>query len=110
MSEEEKLNKVWDAVAKCFGDDLGPDDRTRFLDDVVEHVLFHKGMSTRITKEAAIGLIRYGAVTEESLKAIGRGDYDNFCEKLTAKGVPDAICDLLFEKYVAPAQSTEPPS
>jgi len=28
-------------------------------------------------------------------------DKKEFRDTLTAKGVPDAICDLLFEKYVA---------
>jgi len=50
--------------------------------------------------DAAAGLIVYGATTEEKLKSVGQGDYDKFTLKLAAKGVPDAICDLLFEKYV----------
>ena len=51
--------------------------------------------------KAVVGLIKYDAITQEKLLNVGRGDYDKFTEKMSAKGVPDAICDLLFEKYVA---------
>jgi len=46
------------------------------------------------------GLIAYGVGEEEDLQNISDDD-EKFARKLSAKGVPDAICDLLFEKYVA---------
>jgi len=51
---------------------------------------------------AAVGLIVSGATTEEKLQRVGQGDYDKFTEKLLAKGVPDAICEMLYKQYVAP--------
>jgi len=45
------------------------------------------------------GLIAYGVGEEEDLQNISDNKKE-FAERLSAKGVPDAICDLLFEKYV----------
>jgi len=46
------------------------------------------------------GLMKYPATTKVQLQNISDGKKE-FTERLSAKGVPDAICDLLFEKYVA---------
>jgi len=37
----------------------------------------------------------------EHLQNVGRGDYELFTKKLSAEVIPKAICDLLFEKYLA---------
>jgi len=37
----------------------------------------------------------------EHLQIVGRANYKLFKKDLSAKGVPDPFCDLLFEKYVA---------
>jgi hypothetical protein len=49
----------------------------------------------------------YGVTTEEDLQGVGQGEYAEFKLQLTADkyGVPAAICDMLFAKYVAPAQA-----
>jgi len=47
------------------------------------------------------GLIAYGVGEQEDLQNVGRGDYESFTKDLSAEGIPKAICDLLFEKYVA---------
>jgi len=57
--------------------------------------------------KAVVGLIKYDAITLEKLQNVGRGDYDKFTEKLSAEGIPKAICDLLFEKYVVEATVLE---
>jgi len=51
--------------------------------------------------KTVVGLIKYDAITKEDLQNVGRGDYVVFEKDLSAKGVPDAICDLLFQKHVA---------
>jgi hypothetical protein len=48
---------------------------------------------------AVTGLIVYGATTEEKLQKVADSK-EKFREALSAKGVPEAICDLLFEQYV----------
>jgi len=44
-------------------------------------------------------LIAYGAGEEEDLQNINDSKKE-FAERLTAKGVPDTVCDLLFGTYV----------
>eukprot|EP00514_Thraustochytrium_sp_LLF1b_P010466 CAMPEP_0184540496 /NCGR_PEP_ID=MMETSP0199_2-20130426/655_1 /TAXON_ID=1112570 /ORGANISM="Thraustochytrium sp., Strain LLF1b" /LENGTH=197 /DNA_ID=CAMNT_0026934097 /DNA_START=25 /DNA_END=615 /DNA_ORIENTATION=+ len=112
MSEEEKLNQVWDAVANSIGTEIFDKINVpgTFIGVVVKFLLFEKRKPVFQVEAGAIGLCNYGAFDEDDLKAVGRGDYDKFRESLSAEGVPKAICDLLFDKYVAPAQSTEPPS
>jgi hypothetical protein len=48
----------------------------------------------------------YGATTQEKLQGVAGQppDDEKFMRKLAAKGVPDAICDMLFGKYVAPSK------
>ena len=52
--------------------------------------------------EAAVGLIVYGAITQEKLQGVD-DNKEEFKRQLTADkdGVPAAICDLLFGKYWA---------
>jgi len=57
--------------------------------------------------KSTVGLIHSDAISKEDLQNIGRGDYESFKKDLSAKGVPDAICDLLFEKYVVVATAME---
>jgi len=52
----------------------------------------------------AIFVLKKNEITvEKKLQSVGRGDYELFKKGLSAIGVPDAICDLLFEKYVVEA-------
>jgi len=46
------------------------------------------------------GLMKYPATTKVQLQNIS-DDKKEFRDTLTAEGIPKAICDLLFEKYVA---------
>jgi len=57
--------------------------------------------------KSTVGLIHSDAISKEDLQNIGRGDYESFKKDLSAKGVPDAICDLLLEKYVVVATAME---
>ena len=54
------------------------------------------------------GLMKYHATTKVQLRNISDDD-EKFTRKLSARGVPDAICDLLFEKYVAKKDVGFPP-
>ena len=52
------------------------------------------------------GLIKYPAITHEMIQNIS-DDKKEFRDTLTAEGIPKAICDLLFEKYVVEATVLE---
>jgi hypothetical protein len=58
-------------------------------------------------------LIVYGSTTEEKLQGVA-DNKEEFARRLTPKGVPDAICDLLFAEYVSKKRSGsgggEPPA
>jgi hypothetical protein len=74
-----------------------------FVEDVVSFLL-HNRENHRDVVAAAVGLIMYRATTLEKLQGVGQGAYAEFTRKLAAKGVPDAICDMLFGKYVSKKQ------
>ena len=77
-----------------------------FVVDVVSFLLGkHKKQSFVVA--AAVGLIVYGVTTEEELQSVAGQppDQKNFRDTLAEEGVPKAICDMLFAKYVAPAQA-----
>jgi hypothetical protein len=52
---------------------------------------------------AAVGLIVYGVTTEKKLQAVAGSspDDEKLARKLSAEGISNAICDALFDKYVA---------
>jgi len=77
----------------------------RFLSDI--KVMLKATNSEAEVSRALFGLIKYDAITQEKLQNVGRGNYDKFKEELSAEGVPKAICDLLFEKYVVEATVLE---
>ena len=74
-----------------------------FVVDVVSFLLGkHKKQSFVVA--AAVGLIVYGVNTEEELQGVAGQppDDEKFKRQLADKyGVPAAICDMLFAKYVA---------
>lgn len=73
-----------------------------FVQEVVQWLIHDKNKDPDDVADAAVGLILYGVTNEEELQIVSvNKDQREFTEKLTAKGVPDAICDLLFDKYVA---------
>ncbi len=79
-----------------------------FVVDVVSFLLGkHKKQSFVVA--TAVGLIVYGVTTEEDLQGVAGQppDDEKFKRQLTTDkyGVPAAICDMLFAKYVAPAQA-----
>jgi len=47
-------------------------------------------------------LIKYKVRVLKDLQNVGHGNYDKFAEKLSAEGVPDRICELLFESNMGP--------
>jgi hypothetical protein len=76
-----------------------------FVEDVVSFLL-HNRENHRDVVAAAVGLIMYRATTQEKLQRVA-DNKEEFKRQLTVDkyGVPAAICDLLFAKYVAPAQA-----
>jgi hypothetical protein len=70
--------------------------------------LLTKGRDQDDVVAAAVGLIVYSVTTEEELQGVA-DNKEEFKRQLTADkyGVPAAICDLLFAKYVAPAQALD---
>jgi hypothetical protein len=81
-----------------------------FIKDVVSFLVDEKSEDPDQVVEAAVGLIVYGATTQEKLQGVAGQppDDEKFMRKLAAKGVPDAICDLLFAEYVAVAIGAAP--
>ena len=74
--------------------------------DFLKHAvafLLAKGRDQDDVVAAAVGLIVYGVTTEEDLQGVAGQppDDEKFMRKLAAKGVPDAICDMLFGEYVS---------
>ena len=77
--------------------------------DFLKHAvafLLTEGRDQDAVVAAAVGLIVYGVTTEKELQGVAGQppDDEKFMRKLAAKGVPDAICDLLFAQYVAPSK------
>ncbi len=76
------------------------------VEDVVSFLL-NEGEKRSKVAAAAVGLIVYGATTKDKLQGVAGQppDQKNFRDTLTADkyGVPAAICDMLFGKYVAPS-------
>ena len=88
-----------------LGDDIDDEEFHVVWSDYVQEVIWwlkdsKKERDSNIMK-AVVGLIKYDAITQEKLQNVGRGDYESFKKDLSAEGIPKAICDLLFEKYVA---------
>jgi hypothetical protein len=75
-------------------------DWSDFVVDVASFLLKEREKSSKVVA-ATMGLIVYGAATQEKLQGVGQGEYAEFTRKLADKGVPDAICDMLFAKHVA---------
>jgi len=48
----------------------------------------------------------FGVESVQDLRRIGLGENEKFTERLTAKGVPDAVCDCLFKEYVEGTSSS----
>jgi len=77
---------------------------TQFIEEVATWLLEDKGRDPDDVTDTTMGLISYRAFTQDDLKAIADTKKE-FRDTLTAEGVPKAICDALFDKYVAPAQT-----
>jgi hypothetical protein len=75
-----------------------------FIKDVVSFLINEKSEDSDNVVEAAVGLIVYGATTQEKLQGVGQGEYAEFKRQLAEEGVPKAICDMLFAQYVAPSK------
>ena len=74
-----------------------------FVEDVVS-LLLKQGETHPQVVAATAGLIVYGATTQEKLQGVAGQppDDEKFKRQLADKyGVPAAICDMLFGKYVA---------
>ena len=68
-----------------------------FIKDVVSFLVDEKREDPDNVVEAAVGLIVYGATTQEKLQNVA-DNKEEFARRLTADkyGVPAAICDMLF--------------
>jgi len=77
---------------------------TPLLDEI--GVLLGNKRTQHLLVTSRKGLIAYGVGEEEDCRNISDDD-EKFATKSSAEGVPDAICDLLFQKYVIEATVTE---
>jgi hypothetical protein len=77
-----------------------------FIKDVVSFLVDEKSEDPDNVVEAAVGLTVYGATTQEKLQGVAGQppDDEKFTRKLGEEGVPKAICDMLFDEYVANAR------
>ncbi len=68
-----------------------------FIKDVVSFLIDEKNEDSDNVVEAAVGLIVYGATTQEKLQNVA-DNKEEFARRLTGDkyGVPAAICDMLF--------------
>jgi len=91
-------------VRTKLGDDIDDEEFHVVWSDYIQEVTWwlkdsKKERDSNIMK-AVVGLIKYDAITLEKLQNIS-DDKKEFKKDLSAEGIPKAICDLLFEKYVA---------
>jgi len=110
--KREYLEAIREAVkrklVKVHGWDLEEDwsdreDWDGFVSEVVWWLFSEKGEGKRRTLvRSAVGLILYGATSVEKIEDIA-DEKREFRETLAAKGVPEAICDMLFRQYVDPS-------
>ena len=81
------------------------------VQEVVQWLLHDKNKDPDDVAEAAVGLVLYGVTNEEELQAVAGDppDDEKFKRQLTAEkyNVPAALCDLLFDKYVAADKSAK---
>uniref|UniRef100_A0A7S2SGY0 Uncharacterized protein n=1 Tax=Mucochytrium quahogii TaxID=96639 RepID=A0A7S2SGY0_9STRA len=96
----EEVRKAVQAGVEAKGEEWDEDDWEGFVQEAALWLLEEKGKKNKWVVSAAVGLILYGATTEEDLQLVADSK-EEFKRQLTAKGVLDAICDLLFAKYVA---------
>jgi hypothetical protein len=76
---------------------------SKFVQDVAWWLYTEKTRDDEDTIEAATGLIMYGIYTEDDLHNISP-EKNLFRDSLVGVGVLPVISDMLFDKYVAPAQ------
>ena len=76
-----------------------------FVEDVLSFLL-KQGETHPKVVAAAAGLIVYGATALGKLQGVAGQppDDEKFKRQLAEEGVPKAICDMLFAKYVAPSK------
>ena len=106
---DQLLNEVRAAVqdkVKAKEGEWDDDDWTPFLTEVVLWLRDEKDEKKKHVVAAAVGLLVYGATTEEKLQAVA-DNKEEFARRLSAEGVPKALCDLLFDKYVAADKSAK---
>lgn len=94
------MEEVRKQVKKELGTKWKDKKWTSFIVEVGEWLL-GEGEDEDDVAETLVGLINYGAVTEKKLQNVGLGDYGQFKKELRPEGIPGAICDSLFTKYVA---------
>ena len=91
-------NQMFGGMAVEWDDD---NSWTPFITEVA-NLLYLEGKSQKVIVHTAAGLVRYGVTNKEKLvSAAGTPpDGELFNRKLEAKGVPAAMCDKLFKKYI----------
>ena len=92
---ESKVKAEWGEAKGFYWTPLLEDIGNRLTEKKKERFLF----------ASLKGLIAYGVGEEEDLQNISDNKKE-FAERLAAEGIPKAICDLLFEKYVATKKRT----
>ena len=71
---------------------------TEFVEEVACFLRDDELLDDDDVVDAVLGLIKYGVRAKLNLQQI----HGNFRDGLEAEGVQAAICDKLYEKYVAP--------
>ena len=99
----EEVRQEVKAGVEAKGEEWDDDDWDGFVEEAAWWLKSECGEKKRKVVAGAVGLIVYGATTEEKLQNVAGSppDDEKFKRQLTAKGISDAICDLLFAKYVA---------
>lgn len=107
MAERTINRDVWLAQIEPGVQAKNRDRWTKFLKDVAWWLHTAKEREDEETMEAIAGLLVYGIKTQEDLQNIS-DEKKEFRDTLKAEGVRPAICDILFNKYVAPAHAAQP--
>jgi len=98
------LAQIEKSVEAKAGDQWRKGRWSEYVKDVVWWLHNEKERDDEDTVDAAVGLIKYGIKKKEDLVGVAGTlpDADRFNNRLEPKGVLPAICDILFNKYVAP--------
>ena len=110
-NREQWLAQIKPGVKAKVGDQWKDARWSEYVKGVVWWLHKEKERDDMDTIDAAVGLIKYGIAKEGDLINVAGSppNRKDFREALEAKGLPPIVCDLLFNKYVAPQQQQHGP-